>query len=194
MARGSPGRDVRVIAPGVDSAEAGARRWTGGKGVLWVGRRVPQKGLDVLLEAMPRGARLRLVGEGDPVAGRADTEDLGFLPSALDAMAEADVVVVPSRWEGFGLVALEAMAVGAPVIASAVDGLRDLVGDAAVLVPPDDPAALRTAIQRVLADADLRARLGARGRERARGYDIDAMVRGWEAVQSAALTGGRASP
>jgi glycosyltransferase involved in cell wall biosynthesis len=161
--------------------------------VLAVGRRVPQKGLDVLLEAMPAGARLRLAGEGDRVSG-AGIEDLGFRADVLELMALADVVVVPSRWEGFGLVALEAMAVGAPVIASAVDGLRDLVGDAGLLVPAGDVVASREAISRVLGDAGLRAELSARGRARAHAYDITAMVRAWEAVQRAAVRSRPASP
>lgn len=67
---------------------------------------------------------------------------------------------------------LEAMAAGKPVVASSVGGLLDLVvdGETGVLVPPRDPAALRSALQRLLGDRDLRLRLGAAARERARSF------------------------
>ena len=82
----------------------------------------------------------------------------------------AAVVVVPSRREGYGVVAREAMAWGRPVVASAVGGLRDAVEDGVtgLLVPPRDVAALRGALERLLGDAALRARLGAAAREKAR--------------------------
>ena len=72
--------------------------------------------------------------------------------------------------EGFGVTCLEAMAHGKPVVASAVGGLLDLVvdGETGLLVPPRDPAALRRALERLLSDPELRRRLGAAARERAR--------------------------
>ena len=81
----------------------------------------------------------------------------------------AAIVVCPSRREGYGVVAREAMAHGRPVVASAVGGLLDAVEHerTGLLVPPGDAAALRAAIERLLADATLRARLGAAARERA---------------------------
>src|SRR5205814_5815094 len=83
---------------------------------------------------------------------------------------EAAVVACPSRREGFGVACLEAMAHGKAVVASAVGGLTELVvdGETGVLVPPQDVGALRAALVRVLADAGLRATLGAAGRARAR--------------------------
>jgi glycosyltransferase involved in cell wall biosynthesis len=80
---------------------------------------------------------------------------------------EAAVVVCPSRREGFGVVCAEAMAHGRPVVATAVGGLLDLVadGETGLLVPPRDPQALRTALERLLANDDLRAQLGAAARE-----------------------------
>ena len=82
----------------------------------------------------------------------------------------AAVVACPSRREGYGVVAREAMAHGRPVVATGVGGLLDAVEDGVtgLLVPPRDPAALRVAIERLLDDAALRRRLGAAARERAR--------------------------
>ena len=97
---------------------------------------------------------------------------LGFVPhdEVLRLIERAAVVVAPSRREGFGVTVAEAMAHGRPVVASAVGGLLDLVvdGETGLLVPPRDPAALRAALERLLGDAELRARLGAAARERAR--------------------------
>ncbi len=83
----------------------------------------------------------------------------------------ADVCVMPSLYESFGLVALEAMACGAPVVASRVGGLPYVVrdGETGLLVPDNDPAALAVALGRVLAEPELQARLGARAREVAQG-------------------------
>ena len=83
-------------------------------------------------------------------------------------MGAFDVFVVPSRWEGFGRVAVEAMLAGVPVIASDVGGLPEVVGDAGILTPVDDPVALAAATERLIESPALRADLGERGRERAR--------------------------
>jgi glycosyltransferase involved in cell wall biosynthesis len=82
----------------------------------------------------------------------------------------AAVVACPSRREGYGVVAREAMAYGRPVVASAVGGLVDAVEDeiSGLLVPPGDAGALRAAIERLLGDPELRRRLGAAAREDAR--------------------------
>src|SRR5206468_6829006 len=96
---------------------------------------------------------------------------LGFVPhdELLGLYERAAVVACPSRREGFGVVCAEAMAHGRPVVATAVGGLRDLVvdGETGLLVGPRDPAALRAARDRLLADRGLRRRVGAAGRERA---------------------------
>jgi glycosyltransferase involved in cell wall biosynthesis len=94
--------------------------------------------------------------------GRADRT------TALRAMAAAWVAVVPSRDEAFGLVNLEAMAMGTPVVATATGGIPEVVadGESGLLVPPDDPPALAAAIARLLDDAALRARLGVGARQR----------------------------
>jgi D-inositol-3-phosphate glycosyltransferase len=93
------------------------------------------------------------------------------------------VVACPSRREGFGVVCAEAMAHGRPVVASAVGGLLDLVvdGETGLLVPPRDPPALRTALERLLGDAELRTRLGAAARDRIREHFA------WDAVLDATV-------
>ncbi len=98
-------------------------------------------------------------------------EAVGFVPheDLSEYYERAAVVCVPSRREGYGVVAREAMAHGRPVVATAVGGLADAVEDGVtgLLVPPDDAAALREAIERLLGDSGLRARLGAAARARA---------------------------
>ena len=86
----------------------------------------------------------------------------------------ARLFVYPSRYEGFGIPPLEAMACGAPVVATRTGAIPDFAGGGvALLVPPGDRNALRDAIVRALADAPLRRDLGARGVERARDYRWD---------------------
>jgi len=96
--------------------------------------------------------------------GFVQDEDLVALYSA------ADVFVFPSRYEGFGFPPLEAMACGAPVIASPCGSLREVLGDAAIYVEPDDIDQIAQAIGRVALDPQLRARLAAQGRQRARSF------------------------
>jgi glycosyltransferase involved in cell wall biosynthesis len=86
----------------------------------------------------------------------------GRVPDVAAWLRRADVLVHPVRWEGFGLAVLEAMLAGVPVVASNVSSLPELLGDAGLLVPPDDPGALAAAVARVPAD------LGERGRARAK--------------------------
>ena len=154
--------------------------------VAYAGRLESHKGVDVLLEAVAgdQGLKLRIAGAG-PLEGRlrdravelgvADRVDfLGALSGAAlaDLYRAADVVAVPSLttpgWvEQFGRVAVEAMACGTPVVASDSGALPDVVGDAGVLVPPGDAAALRRALVRVGSDPALAARLRDAGLRRA---------------------------
>jgi glycosyltransferase involved in cell wall biosynthesis len=159
----------------------------------------PAKRQDLALQALAAGglesAHLLLAGHGEDraalerlardldVAER--THFLGWRDDLPALMAAADLVMVPSRWEGMPYVVMEAMAAEKPVVAAAVDGARDLVDDSTgALVPPEDPAALAAAAARLLAAGPLaRSALGARGAERvARGHTIDTMVAGTRAV------------
>ena len=160
-------RDVRVLPNGVDiPAEVGEP--SDPPHVLFVGRLSPEKGVAELLEATDAMPRV-VVGDG-PLRDRVP-DAVGFVaPSELGGYyARAAVVACPSRREGYGVVAREAMAHGRPVVASAVGGLLDAVEDGVtgVLVPPRDPAALRDVLGRLLSDRELRERIGKAARERA---------------------------
>ena len=161
-------RDVRVVPAGVRVPEAVGEP-DEPPHVLYVGRLSEEKGIEELLEAT-KGMPRVIVGDG-PLRERAP-DAVGFIaPDALGPFYErAAVVVCPSRREGYGVVAREAMAHGRPVVATAVGGLADAVEDGVtgLLVPPRDPVALRAALERLLGDAELRARLGGAARERAR--------------------------
>lgn len=167
-ARSLGAEEVRVIPSGVhlpDRVAAPAEP----PHALYVGRLAEEKGVAELARA---ASGLPLVVVGDGALRRLLPQAVGFVPhDRLGAYYErAAVVVCPSRREGFGVVCAEAMAYGRPVVASAVGGLLDHVEDgvSGLLVPPRDPRALRAALERLLGDAELRARLGAAARERAR--------------------------
>jgi glycosyltransferase involved in cell wall biosynthesis len=136
--------------------------------VLYVGRLSGEKGVGEFAEAT---AGLPRVVVGDGPLRSLVPDAVGFVPPReLGRYYEhAAVVACPSRREGYGVVAREAMAHGRPVVATAVGGLVDAVEDGVtgLLVPLREPAALRSAIQQLLEDADLRARLGAAARDAA---------------------------
>jgi len=94
----------------------------------------------------------------------------GAVAGSAEALENADVLVLPSDAEGFGLVLIEAMAAGVPVIGTNVPGIRDVIEDgiSGLLVPPRNPRALANAIARVLSDVLLREKLIAGGRDRVR--------------------------
>ena len=161
-------RDVRVIPSGVElPGDVGEPDEP--PHVLFVGRLSEEKGILELVEAT-RGIPRVIVGDG-PLRDRVP-DAVGFVgPSMLGPYYErASVVACPSRREGYGVVAREAMAYGRPVVAAAVGGLLGAVEDevTGLLVPPGDVKALRAAIARLLGDADLRGRLGEVARARAK--------------------------
>jgi glycosyltransferase involved in cell wall biosynthesis len=161
-------RDVRVVPVGVSVPDVTVEP-DEPPHLLFVGRLSEEKGVLELLEAA-RGLPLVVVGDGplrDRVPGACGFVPPSELPGYLDRAA---VVVCPSRREGYGVVARQAMAHARPVVAAAVGGLTEAVveGETGLLVPPGDVAALRAALERLLGDAHLRARLGAAGRERVR--------------------------
>jgi glycosyltransferase involved in cell wall biosynthesis len=172
---------VRVIPSGVDVPETGAAE-DDPPFVLFAGRLSVEKGILELVEAAA-GLPLVVVGDG-PLRDRVPGAR-GFVPhDELERLYDrAAVVAVPSHREGFGVVCAEAMAHGRPVVASAVGGLLDLVvdGETGILVPSGDVVALRAALERLLADRELRRRLGETGRARVREQFS------WEAVTDATL-------
>jgi glycosyltransferase involved in cell wall biosynthesis len=159
---------VRVIPSGVDVPEQVGEE-DSPPHVLYAGRLSPEKGI-LELVAAANGFPLVVAGDG-PLRARVP-EALGFLPPEElgRRYGRAAVVACPSRREGFGVVAAEAMAHGRPVVASAVGGLLDLVvhEETGLLVPPGDVDALRGALTELLGDEELRRRLGEAGRARAR--------------------------
>lgn len=170
---------VRVVAPTspvpvADRPAAAVRAELGAEPdqslVVCVGRLHVQKGLDTLLDAtaalVARGAHIRvaIVGQGPldaELRRQARALDLDEVvrftgPSSRPAneMVAADLVVVPSRWEGWPLVLFEAMRLGCPLVATAVGGVPDMVidGETGRLVPMEDPAGLADAMEAALSD------------------------------------------
>jgi alpha-maltose-1-phosphate synthase len=192
---GAPPARTRVVYGGADTGrfvpDPGADR----DGVLFVGRLTPHKGIDRLLRALPAGAALRVAGSGghDPrpperdypslLRRLAQDRDVTFLgpvpdPALPDLYRRASVLAVPSVdrtcygrpvpvSELLGLVALEAMSSGTPVVASRIGGLAEVVvdGETGFLVEPGDVAALADRLALLLADRRLAARLGANARD-----------------------------
>ncbi|MGW2447607.1 glycosyltransferase [Streptomyces sp. NPDC001675] len=146
--------------------------------VVCVGRLCRQKGQDVLLRAWEQirsaapAARLVLVGDGpdrDALRARAhpSVRFAGAVADTVPWYRAADLVVLPSRWEGMALAPLEALACGRPVVLTDVDGARESLPPALAphcLVPAADPSALAGAVTALLADASLRAALADQGR------------------------------
>ena len=186
----SPERVVTVpngITAGVVGApERGWRSAGGDRYLLAIGTVEPRKDLPGLVRAFDELAgddpEVRLVIAGADgwgadaltmaIAGARHAERvvrLGWVDetSRADLLAGATALVLASRYEGFGLTAGEAMAAGVPVVATAVGGIPEVVGDAAVLVPPGDVTALAGALGALLADPPHRARLAAQGPARA---------------------------
>ena len=122
----------------------------------------------------PRRAALEARANALGVAGR--THFLGVRDDVPSVLAALDVAVISSDFEGTPLFALECMAARTPLVATAVGGLPALLGDAAVLVPPRDPAALAAGIDRLLGDPPLRAALADAALERARPHEIGAVA------------------
>ena len=186
-----PGDHVQVAEPGVDAAELAPGTATAGA-LLSVAAVIPGKGHDVLLDALATLTELRwqclCVGslERDPVfverlrrrvaAGGMDDRVRFSGPQAEAELAgsygAADVLVLPSRAETYGMVVAEALARGLPVVAAEVGGVPEALGHGAagvrpgLLVPPGDATALAGALQAWLEDRDLRRRLRRAARER----------------------------
>lgn len=159
--------------------------------IFFLGRHEPRKGLGVLIEAMevlPSDVRLWIASDGpetealkERTRGDSRIEWLGRIcdEEKVDRLARAAVFCAPSlRGESFGIVLVEAMAMGAPVVSTDIDGYRRVAidGESAILVPPGDPRALASALARVLTDRSLAERLGRAGPLRAAGFSMDSLA------------------
>jgi glycosyltransferase involved in cell wall biosynthesis len=181
MALGVPANRIEVVPNGIEMpAVDGVQREPGR--LLFVGRLEAEKGVLDALSVMESIGRERgdvqgiIVGTGrlretvnERVAhSQGRIEYLGSIDGGQLAReyARAALVLVPSRYEGLGMVALEAQLCGAPVAGYDVDGLRDAISEGGVLVPPGDIAGLRAAAAALLDEPVRRAEMAARGRER----------------------------
>ena len=191
-----PVRPPVVVANWLDLREVPPSPAARSDVILFAGRVVRDKGADSFVRAcalaLPRlpGWRAEMIGADRfgpdspetaflrdlrPQAAAAGVVMQGYRPhpQVMAAMAEASIVVVPSRWdEPFGLTALEAMAAGAALLCAPRGGLPEVFGDAGVAIDPDDPAAMAEAMVALAGDPMRRAALAAAGRARARGFDL----------------------
>ena len=189
VAAGLPASRVRTITNGaalepaseerieVAAARLGIRR----PAVIGVGRLVAQKSWSTLVEAACDsgldGVDIVVIGEGEQraeleartAAAGGRVRFVGAVDDVAAALGLAGCLVNSSSWEGLPLSLLEALSLGVPAVATAVDGIVDVVPpDAALLVPPGDPPALAAAIRRVLFEEGLATRLSANARDAAK--------------------------
>ncbi|ONF63702.1 glycosyltransferase [Amycolatopsis keratiniphila] len=203
------GVDLTTFTPDGEVAHRTARRR-----IVSVGRLVPRKGFDLAIAALPSLPDTELVIVGGPDAGpldkapevrrlraiadRAGVGDRVHLPGLVSReqmpalLRSADAVVCTPWYEPFGIVPLEAMACGVPVVATAVGGLTDTVVDGVtgMLVPPRNPVELAAALRRLLGDASLCESFGLAGADRVRArYSWDRVASDSLRAYSRVLTG-----
>lgn len=181
--------------------------------ILYVGNLIPRKGVRFLIDALHRlppsiPAKLLILGEGSERARlEAQVRELGLegrvsMPGRVPeadlhrAFHDAKVMVLPSivdargDTEGLGVVLLEAMSYRIPVIGSAIGGITDIIadGETGLLIPPEDPAAIAQAIERVATDPAFADRLALAGKDRVRErFGWDAIIKAWQECYEAAL-------
>lgn len=187
---GIPADRISVCANGAPEWKTPPAAANGNGYVLFAGTIEPRKNVGGLLQAYatvlstrPDAPRLVIAGHADasaaatlaainrpPFAGR--VEYRGYVPAEQreSLYKGAQVFVLPSFDEGFGIPALEAMSAGVPVVAANRGALPEVVGDAALLIDPDVPDSIAAALARLIGDGDLRANLARRGLERARHF------------------------
>jgi glycosyltransferase involved in cell wall biosynthesis len=185
---GVPTAELRATVPARHEARARLGLEPDAFVVVGLGRLVPIKGFDLLVRALPAvvaripSARVLLVGDGAErrhleaiAAALGVTERLRLTGELMDVttpLAAADVLAVPSRNEGMGRVIVEGMAIGIPVVATAVGGIPDVVtdGECGRLVEPNDIDALAAALIELGRDDALRRKLGEAGERRAEAF------------------------
>ena len=191
-----PSKKIFVLPNGIDYQKfyksAFSKHYSNDKPMIigTVCRLEPQKGLSYLLLAMKiilakfPEIRLEIVGDGSLSGELQDlSQNLGISNSVFffGKFAEVipfynrmDIFILPSLYEGFGIVLLEAMASGVPVVATNVDGIKEVVedGKSGILVPPKNPEAIAKAVTRIIEDTQLQNDLVEEGFNRARLFDI----------------------
>jgi glycosyltransferase involved in cell wall biosynthesis len=186
---GVPSDRLTTVRPGTDHTETAARGGGGTVALLSVGSIVPRKGYDVLVAALAKlkDLRWRLAIAGDKMRSAETARQLeqdivrldlsrrimllgAVAPEGLDALyAAADLFVLASRFEGYGMAFAEAMAHGLPVVATTAGAIAETVpADAGILVEPDDACALARTLRRLISCPDARSKLAA-GAQRAAG-------------------------
>jgi len=161
--------------------------------ILFVGRLTKQKSVEILLKAIKilknkysKNLKIAIVGDGElkenlnnltvELGVNREVEFLGVRKDVKELMVSSKIFVLPSRWEGFGLVIIEAMSNMLPVIASNVGGIPELIEDGkdGILVPPENPKALARAINNLLENEELREKLSKAAYKKVRErYSID---------------------
>jgi glycosyltransferase involved in cell wall biosynthesis len=132
-------------------------------------------------EQHPEGGRVSL-GDLQPL-GRLSPNELG------DRYGRASIYALPARYEPFGLSALEAGLAGCALVLGDIPSLREIWGDAALFVPPNDPATLQLALDALIQNPSLRTEMAQRARRRAMGYSVGRMVQGYIAAYNALCAG-----
>lgn len=199
MRRGVKPENITVIPNGVTFPPPEAPNFNFSPMIFCLARLdIAHKGQDILLNAMPKvlsvipEVRLVVAGSGDDL-GRlkelARNLDIGKnaeFKGSIDQitknlyMKNCDVFCTSPRTEPFGIVYLEAMAYGRPIVTTKVGGVPEVVGDCAVLVPPDNPDLLAEALIEILTNRERAEELGGRGLERVKRFDWDVIVEKYE--------------
>jgi phosphatidylinositol alpha-mannosyltransferase len=186
------GGDYEVLFNGIELGDYSAQSTTPRENaIFFIGRHEERKGLSILLEALsklPPDVRLWIASDGPQTAelktrfaSDSRIEWLGRISDAekIDRLRRASLFCAPSlRGESFGIVLLEAMAAGTPVVSTYIDGYRNVAtdGENALLVEPGNAQALASAMSRIVADPRLATRLTTAGRIHAQSYSLDALA------------------
>jgi glycosyltransferase involved in cell wall biosynthesis len=202
-----PGSDIVVVPNGVDTdfwtPDGPVAPRPPGRLIVCVGRLSRQKGQDIAIEALAKLGRrdvtLRLLGDGPTreelterasALGVMDRVELwGSVPDPDRHLRAADIVVVPSRWDGMSLALLEAMAVGTAIVATDVPG-TEILGEAGVVIPVEDSGSLAAAIEDLFEVDQRRQQLAAAARQaslkHSLGDSLSALLSVWEETMAMA--------
>lgn len=176
ISHGMPDEMLETVYNGVESQERSRQE---DDFIVYIGRLVQSKGLDILAKAMENvNEKLMVSGNGPGSRYFKNTENVEMLgvvsrDKKNELLKKCKFLVLPSKAESFGIVLLEAMVFGKPVVASNVGGIPEVVGGGGILVPPNDPLELSAAINKLLKDNKLRFELGKKAQEQAKTFSWD---------------------